>query len=66
MDTLSVKFRDEVITKSIDKILQSYLVMKEEAEGLLTSSESLEAFKRFIDTVPVTEEYLKVIEGIEA
>ena len=52
--------------KSIDEILQLYLVMKEEAEGLLTLSESLESFKRFIDTVPVTEEYLKVIEGIEA
>ena len=40
--------------------------MKEEAEELLTLSESLESFKRFINTVPVTEDYLKMIEGIEA
>ena len=65
-EMLSVEFRDKVIIKSINEILWLYLVMKEEAEGLLTLSESLESFKRFIDTVPVTEEYLKVIEGIEA
>ena len=39
--------------------------MKEEAEGLLTLSESLELFKRFIDIISVTEDYLKVIRGIE-
>ena len=64
-EMLSVKFRDKVITKLINEILQLYLVMKEEAEGLLTLSESLESFKRFINTVSVTEDYLKMIEGIE-
>ena len=51
--------------KLIDEILWLYLVMKEETEGLLALSESLESFKRFIDIISVTEDYLKVIEGIE-
>ena len=66
MRTLSIKSSYEVIMKLIDEVLQLYLVTKEEAEELLTLSESFKSFKRFIDIISITEEYLRAIRGVKA
>ena len=51
-EMLLIKFRDEVIMKLINEILWLYLVMKEEAEELLTLSESLESLRDSLISYP--------------